>query len=177
MRKMRRCVNCSCVSINKSENLRITLLWETVTLRSEPVKCHSRPCGDFSARADPDWLLLPMQPLLDLPYPCRPWMVISPMQTLHGLLYPCRPCWAFSIRANPDWLLIPCWELPCNNLVPGAISHWVFSFQSLTGSAGIHQERAARNCLVRSKSNSRPAAQSGQGDVYLKTDAVCWGPL
>ena len=97
-----------------------------------------------------------------------------PVQTLTGYCSPCSPYWTFSTRPDPDWLLLPCWELPCNNLVPGAISHWVFSFQSLTGSAGIHQERAARNCLVRSKSNGRPAAQSGQGDVYLKTYAVCW---
>ena len=128
----------------------------------------------IAQHADPIGPSLPMQTLTGYCSPCTPCWTFPTHADPDWLFPPCRPCRVFSTRADPDWLLLPCWELPCNNLVPGAISHWVFSFQSLTGSAGIHQERAARNCLMRSKSNGRPAAQSGQGDVNLKTDAVCW---
>ena len=32
------------IALNENENMRITLMWETVTLRSELVKCHFNVC-------------------------------------------------------------------------------------------------------------------------------------
>ena len=39
-----KCDNCSWHTIDKSENMRITLMWKTVTLRSELVNCHLNVC-------------------------------------------------------------------------------------------------------------------------------------